>query len=125
MVVEDDYNLVKKYGWGKVVFSSGVSGAGGSFVIFNKIISEFEEDFSFVSNKRRFLVQFIFKYAMENACLYNIPECGTHTTESVTKIILACASNILLNNYNRKTRHQMNKIGNKSRTAGHVATSGF
>lgn len=68
MAVEDNYNLIKNLSRGKLLFPKefAVQTVCFSYILFNKIISEFEEDFSFICNKRQFLIHFTFQYISKN-----------------------------------------------------------
>lgn len=115
LAVEDNYTLIKNLSRGKLLFpqNSVVQIVLYSYIIFNKILSEFEEDFLGVYNKRQFLSQYILKFISENDHLRHINECTTHNREGIAIIIITCTTNTLLKNYCGKINDQPRKSSTK------------
>lgn len=115
-IVEDNFTLIKSLSRGKLLYPQEVivRVVLYAFVIFNKILDEFEESFLTVHNKRAFLTQYILKFILENGHLPVDHKCTIHTIVHIAKIVITCTANTLLKNYCGKSNDRLAK-SSKSR----------
>lgn len=106
LVVEDSYNLVRGLKKGDLLFPHDgvVQVVLCIFVVFNKVLENFEEEFFAVGNKRRLLSQLVLEYVAEESYLMHFRGCDKHTEEHVAKIVINWVANTLLKNYYGKNR---------------------
>lgn len=69
------------------------------YIIFKKLIQDFEDIFLDSFNKKAFLCNLLMQYLTEQELLAPLAECNKHTEVNVTKIILGSISNTLIRNY--------------------------
>lgn len=116
LAVEDNYVLIENLSRGKLFFPQDfvVQIVLCSYIIFNKIIFEFEDDFLSIHNKRQFLSQYILKFILESGRLPSsfIRECTLHEKKTIFNIIITCTTNTLLKNYCRKNNNRLSKNSN-------------
>lgn len=115
-IVQDNFILIKNLSRGKLLYPQDiiVQIVLYTYIIFNKILDEFEETFLTVHKKRAFLTQFILKFIVDNGHLSVNHNCTIHTIVHVATIVITCTVNTLLKNYCGKSNDRLAK-SSKSR----------
>lgn len=116
LVVEDNYSLIQNLSRGGLLYphDSVVNLVLYHYIIFNKLLEHFEEQFLNVYNKRNFVSQLVLKYLTEEGHLLHFRGCHAHGEDRIANIIINSTTNTLLKNYCGKRNNQLNK-GNKNR----------
>ena len=115
-IVEDNFTLIKSLSRGKLLYPRDVIVriVLYAYIIFNKILNDFEETFLIVHNKRAFLTKYILKFLSDNEHLHIDHKCNIHPIVHIAKIVLTCTVNTLLKNYCGKSNDRLAK-SSKSR----------
>lgn len=108
-VIEDNFNLIKSLSRGKLLYPKEaiVQIVLYAYIIFNKILKDFEETFLSVHNKRTFLTRYILKFLLENGHLNDGEICNIHAIDGIAKIVITCTVNTLMKNYCGKTNDRL------------------
>nr|CAH7769842.1 unnamed protein product [Callosobruchus chinensis] len=99
--VEDKHVLIKDLSRGSLKFPKDevINIVLMQYIIFNKILENFEEAFLNITNKKQTLTQLILNFLKKNNYIMNFPHSDQHAVDSIVKIIVSCSSNTFLKNY--------------------------
>ena len=114
-IVEDNFDLINKLNRGGLLYPQDqvVNIAPLTYIIFNRLINEFEDIFLQTFNKRQFMCQLILKYCIAQKHVSHFDGCTSHNATDVLIIIIKCISNTLLKNYCTKNNDQLKKKTSK------------
>lgn len=109
LLVEDSYSLIKNLSRGGLLFPKETVShiVLLEYIIFNKLLEHYEEEFLTVLNKRLFLCRLVLQYITEEHHLKNFVGCESHAEKDIAYLIIKCTSNTLLNNYCKKNNDQL------------------
>lgn len=110
-VVEDSYNLINSLSRGALLYprEQVVDIVATAYIIFKKLIDEFEDTFLSIYNKKSFLSRLLLNYLSKISLLSPLESCKNHLENNVSTIFLNSISNTFLNNYCSKHNH--NQLG--------------
>lgn len=112
LVVEENYNLINNLSRGGLSFpkDTAVRVVLISYILFNKLLEKYEDEFLSIHDKRDFVINFIFNYwQLHESENYSLNICGTHKHETILKLIVKSTTNTLLKNYCGKTNDRLGK----------------
>lgn len=89
LIVEDNYVLIRNVTHYLMM----------NYILFDKILINFEENVLLIHDKRRFLINFVTQYLTQQGHLINFYGCQYHSEQTIVKIIINSARNTLLKNY--------------------------
>lgn len=100
-IVEDSYNLIQSLSRGSLLYPREqiVDIVLVSYIIFKKVIDEFEDTFLDIYNKKSFLCQLLLNYLSKHKLLTPFEQCKNHIKIDISKIFLSSISNTFLKNY--------------------------
>lgn len=110
-IVEDSYNLINSLTRGALLYprEQVVDIVLTAYIIFKKLIDEFEDTFLNIYNKKSFLSKLLLSYLSKSGLLNPLESCKNHLEINVPSIFLSSISNTFLNNYCSKHNH--NRMG--------------
>lgn len=117
LVVEDSYSLIKNLTRGGLLYphDSVVRLVLFSYILFNKLLENFEDEFLNVHNKRAYLCELVVKYITLNGHFPCFDDCTNHTEKNIVNIIINCTINTLLKNYCGKRNDNLGRRNNSKK----------
>uniref|UniRef100_A0A1B6CRV3 THAP-type domain-containing protein n=1 Tax=Clastoptera arizonana TaxID=38151 RepID=A0A1B6CRV3_9HEMI len=118
LVVEDKYSLIRNLSRGCLLYPQEevINVVLYSYILFNKLLEENEEEFLNIYNKKSFLIKLFCKYVKDNDLFEHTSSiCKIHPDDNLIYKILACTVNTLLKNYCGKTNDVLKKKSSTKR----------
>lgn len=116
MIVEEHFHLIQNLNRGGLSFPKDtvVRVVLISYILFNKLLQNYEDEFLKIHDKRDFILNLIFNYwHLHESEHYHLNLCENHKPETVLKLIMNSTTNTLLKNYCGKCNDKLGK--NKKR----------
>lgn len=115
LIVEDNYSLIRNLSRGALLLPREhvVTLVSTCYIIFNKILCDFEEEFLCILSKRNFLCKYIFNHNYVKDNVHNFNSCKIHSEGCVIKIIINSTVNTLMKNYCGKRNNSLCKGKNR------------
>ena len=111
LIVEDNFNLITNLSRGALQYPRDhvVEIVIISYILFQKILSDYENKFLNIYSQKTFLTQLVFKYILEQEFLIYFDGCNTHTAKRIIDILLSSIANTLIKNYCFKKNNRLGK----------------
>jgi hypothetical protein len=116
-VLEDNYSLIKNLTRGSLLYpkENVIDLVMLQYILFTKLIKNYEEQFFNVYNKRAFFVKLVQKYFAEEEYTLNMAGCTSHKDIDIAELIIKTTTNTLLKNFcaNKNDQLEKKKAGRK------------